>query len=248
MVYGAAAGPVCKPGRGRVPPNSRFGTHRRFIHKRSSRVPLEAEAPAYRADSVAELATWLRMNARAQWTWMMEILSNRAEIAARIRKEINAASTGTLIVRSSDGHIAMLGLEKGVLVSLFCEGLRGFKAIPRFIRIDGGTCQFDHLLPGRPQADLPAIAELLALLEYGDAAAHAVEIPEEIIACIAQALIEYLGPIAPMFCKSLVKTSGGLHGIADAERMIEKLAAEIDGDMQRRKFVADARRCLEKLG
>ena len=179
---------------------------------------------------------------------MMEILSNRTEIAARIRREINSTSTGTLIVRSSDGHIAMLGLESGALVSLFCEGLRGFKAVPRFIRIDGGTCQFDQLLPRRPQDDLPAIAELLSLLEYGDAAAHAVEIPEETIACIAKALIEYLGPIAPMFCKSMVKASGGLHGIADAERMIEKLAGEIDGDAPRRQFIADARRCLEKLG
>lgn len=178
----------------------------------------------------------------------MEVLSNRAEIAARIRKEISAASTGTLIIRSSDRHIAMLGLENGVLVSLFCEGARGFKAIPRLIRVDGGTCQFDYSRPGQPQTDLPLIEELLGFVECGDETTRPVEVSEETIASIGQALIEYLGPIAPVLCKSLVKASGGLHGIADAERMIEKLAGEIDGDAQRRQFIADARRCLEELG
>lgn len=174
----------------------------------------------------------------------MEVLANRTEIAARIRKEIDAASTGTLIVRSSDSHIAMLGLENGALVSLFCEGLRGFKAIPRFIRIEGGTCQFDHLQPGPPQGDLPAIAEFLSLLEYGDAATQKAEVSEATVNRIAEILIDYLGPIAPVLCKSFVRASGGLHGIADAENMIEKVATEIDDDTQRRQFVADARRCL----
>lgn len=178
----------------------------------------------------------------------MDILSNRTDIAARIRKEINVANTGTLIVRSSDGHIAMVGFESGELISLFCEGLQGFKAISRFIRIDGGTCQFDRQLPRRQQSDLPSTTELLALLDYGDGAAPPVEIPEETIACIARALVDYLGPIAPMFCKSVIKASGGLHGIADAEKLIEKLAGEIDGDAQRKQFTADARRCLDKLG
>lgn len=178
----------------------------------------------------------------------MEKLANRTEISARIRKEINAASTGTLILRSSDSHIAMLGLDNGALVSLFCEGLRGFKAIPRFIRIGGGTCQFDHSPPGARQADLPGTNEFLALLEFGDINAEEAEIPEATIAKIAGMLIEYLGPIAPLLCKSFVKAAGGLHGIADGEKMIEKVAAEIDGDTQRKKFVADARRCLEQSG
>jgi hypothetical protein len=178
----------------------------------------------------------------------MEKLSSRTEIVARVRKEVNSATTGTLIVRSSDGHIAMLGLQKGVLVSLFCEGLRGFKAVPRFIRMESGTCQFDQMLPRHPQDDLPSIAELLALVEYGDAAASSVEISEETIGCVAQALIEYLGPIAPVLCRSLVKASGGLHSMADAERLIEKLAQEIDVGAQRAQFIVDARRCLEKPG
>ncbi|MDP1610336.1 MAG: hypothetical protein Q8M11_04720 [Sulfuritalea sp.] len=180
----------------------------------------------------------------------MEALSNRTEIAARIRKEVNAGGTGTLIIRSSDSHIAMLGFDNGVLVSLFCEGMRGFKALPRLIKIETGTCQFDHSQPGQPQADLPPIAELLALLESGASAAPtpAVKIAEETIAQIGKALIEYLGPIAPMFCNNLVRSSGGLHSIADAEQLIEKLAREIDGDAQRKQFVTAARRCLEKLG
>lgn len=177
---------------------------------------------------------------------MMEKLSSRTEIAARIRKEINAASTGTLILRSNDSHIAMLGLDNGALVSLFCEGLRGFKAIPRFIRIGGGTCQFDHMPPGAPQSDLPGTNEFLALLEYGDMSDGDADIPEATIARIAELLIEHLGPIAPALCKSFVKAAGGLHSVADGEKMIEKLAAEIDGETERKKFVADARRCLER--
>lgn len=176
------------------------------------------------------------------------MLSSRADIAARIRKEINAASTGTLIIRSSDRHIGMLGLDKGVLVSLFCEGARGFKAVPRFIRIDGGTCQFDNSRPGQLHDDLPLIEELLGLVECGGVSVRPMEIPKETLAAIAQALTEYLGPIAPMLCRSVIKASGELHSIADVERVIEKLAAEIDGDAQRRQFVDEARRCLGKLG
>lgn len=174
----------------------------------------------------------------------METLSSRTEIAARLRKEINAGSTGTLIVRSSDSHIAMLGLENGALVSLFCEGLRGFKAIPKFIKVEGGTCQFEHLPVGQRQDDLPATEEFLALLEYGGASAHDKEIPEETVTRIATMLVDYLGPIAPMLCKSFVRSAGGLHCVADAERMIDKVAVEIDDETQRRQFMADARRCV----
>lgn len=179
---------------------------------------------------------------------MMDTLSNRTGIAAQIKKEINASSTGTLIIRSSDNHIAMLGFDKGVLVSLFCEGLRGFKAIPRFVKINGGTCRFDRMLQGAPQSDLPSAAELLALLEYGDATSHGEGLPEETIACIGQFLSEYLGPIAPMLCKSQIEASGGVRGIDEAEKMIKALAGEISDETQRNQFMADALRCLEKLG
>ncbi|MDO8959459.1 MAG: hypothetical protein Q7U85_06985 [Rhodocyclaceae bacterium] len=179
----------------------------------------------------------------------MEVLSNRSEITARIRKEVSAASTGTLLIRSSDLHIAMLGFDKGVLVSLHCEGLRSFKAIPRLAKINAGTCRFDHSRPGQPQDDLPLVGELLAIWEGGgDETARPKEISQEVIARIAQALVEYLGPVAPMLCNNLVKASGGLHGAYDVEVLIEKLASEIDNDDQRRKFTADARRCWVGLG
>lgn len=183
---------------------------------------------------------------------MMEALNSRNEVVARIRKEANSASTGTLIIRSSDSHIAMLGFVSGVLVSLFCESLRGFKAIPRLARIETGTCQFDHSHPAQQHDDLPPIVELLAVLESGAAdspppsRAPAVNISAEAIARIGTISIEYLGPIGPMFCSNLVKASGGLHSMAAVEKLIDTLASEIDGDAHRQQFRAAAHRCLDK--
>lgn len=182
----------------------------------------------------------------------METLANRTKIIGRIRQEIDAQSSGTLILRSNENHIAMLGFEEGALVSLFCEGLRGLRALPRFFRISGCTSRFDHFLPASPQPELPTTPELLALLEReipaGEAepAGHAEQVEEETIAAIARILTEYVGPIGPLLCRSLVGAPGGVHSVADAENMIEKLAGEILDEAQRRQFITDASRCLEE--
>lgn len=182
----------------------------------------------------------------------METLANRTEIIGRIRKEINTQSSGTLILRSNENHVAMLGFEKGALVSLFCEGLRGLRALPRFFKITGCTSRFDNSLSASPQPDLPTTPELLELLERAvppaeaEQAGHADQVSEETIAAIARILTEYVGPIGPLLCKSLVGAPGGVHSVADAENMIEKLAGEILGEAQRRQFITNASRCLKK--
>jgi hypothetical protein len=196
----------------------------------------------------------------------METLLSRREIAGRIRSESSLASTGTLIIRTSDGHVAMLVLEKGTLIFLSCGRLRGAEAVPDFARINAGTCQFNHLQLGRPQLGLPPLKELLELLEAGattQAAVGGTPPPssfhsatpkpadtypaEAVISSLAQMLIEYLGPIAPLLCKNLARQAGGLHSAADAEKLLDKLAEEIDDNTQRQRFLANARRSLEKF-
>ena len=95
----------------------------------------------------------------------METFFTRAEIAEQLRQESRRQSTGTLIVRTSDGHVVMFVLEKGELISLSAGRARGPAAVAELPRIEGGGCQFNRLQLGHHQPGLPPVEEVAQALE-----------------------------------------------------------------------------------
>ncbi|MCP4285196.1 MAG: DUF4388 domain-containing protein [Gammaproteobacteria bacterium] len=181
---------------------------------------------------------------------------DRLELAERLLQHTSAGDSGTLLIRSSDGHSLMIAFEKGVLISLLYGKHRGPDAMPDILMFSSGTYTFTEGLVGRPQNGLPSAKELAGMLREtrGVADTTASQGRGESLANfeldieqLAELLMEYVGPIATMLCESVRDEIGEISSQGAVNSFIKQLSLEIDDEDERKQFASRAAATLSLL-
>lgn len=173
-----------------------------------------------------------------------------ADLVAELAKE---GRTGSLLVRSGDGHALMVVLREGRLIALSYGNHRGMAAMPDILAFSSGTYSFSEGVVGHEQEGLPSAVEFAALLRgaatpaQGDSAGT-FKHPELFMERLAALLMEFVGPIATLLCENQALDLGAIQSLADALHRIDLLADEILDKAEQQSFQAKAAEMARRHG
>ncbi|MBU0500854.1 MAG: DUF4388 domain-containing protein [Gammaproteobacteria bacterium] len=178
---------------------------------------------------------------------------NRSRLADLVAELARHGRSGSLLVRSDNGHALMVVFREGKLIALSYGNHRGTAALPDILAFSGGTYSFSEGV-GQEQEGLPTAAEFAALLrgaaapaQEGDSAGT-FRSPDLFMERLAALLMESVGPIASLLCENQTLDLGEIKSKADAQHRIELLAEEILDNVEQRRFLSKAAEVLGRLG
>jgi len=161
------------------------------------------------------------------------------ELVEELRGCSLAKQTGTWIAATSDNHSLRIGFDRGRIVKMVFQNLKGPAALSRMTQITGGRCSFTAgAAPASgPDTGLPDTPEILRLLTQGGASdddqSGDTGIPVGLLkeAIVAEAT-EVLGPMGPTICEEYFDSATDLGTKAGLNRVLAGVATEL-GDATR---------------
>ena len=148
-----------------------------------------------------------------------------------------AKRSGTMFIITEENHVAQFVLRDGVIVGLTYRLLRGPAALPPLRTFPAGRYRFQTETVDRTDPELPATADLLALLvpepasavepPQAEPATDTPQVPETVRLLIERELAEVVGPIAGLICQEHIAHAGHLDSPNDLVRLLEAIAIEI---------------------
>jgi len=166
----------------------------------------------------------------------MKGIITRTQLINLLKSLVNEQRTTTLYVRTNDNHLITFGVDRGEIVSMRCGAKRGERAIPMIRQMRAGTYRLDdeHTPLRNAGITLPPSQTLLLLLaEEDEIEASDCEWVQDVL---CKVLADYMGPIAPLVCRETVEAVGGLDSPEQVERVIDRLAREIDNSAEAERF------------
>jgi hypothetical protein len=191
-----------------------------------------------------------------------------AELLSELSRLCAARRTGTMFIATTDNQSARIGLQQGDIISLVFRTQRGLEAIDRIRKITGGRFTFSDTVVDRvASADLPATSDLLSLLAgnrappvvsaapappappadaaprpLAPAQAPGAASPElvRVQAVIEAELTEFVGPIAPLVCRSHISKAAAAGSPLDLPALVEAVAREIGDRAKEDRFKQQA--------
>lgn len=185
---------------------------------------------------------------------------DRAGLADLVRDLNQRSETGTLIIRSHDGHAIMIVFEKGQVISLSHTSHRGLDALPEILEFSKGSYSFNPAILGHHQDNLPSAEEISEALMQTQAAGGSTSSAAQpqsgslsestpppflrdmdaFVEKIQEILAEHVGPIASLLCESTLSESGDISGEADVKKFLAHLAQDISDQADRKRFLSQA--------
>jgi hypothetical protein len=162
-----------------------------------------------------------------------------------------AKRTGTMFIATADNHSARIGVMLGEIVSLAFRAQRGMDAVDHLRKINAGRFSFtDTVMDKGAHHDLPYTADLLALLIGDDpvlpqprpfsaqaVAAHAGNAQlARARATIEAELTEFVGPIAPLLCRTHFDRAAAAGPPWDWKALVDEVAREIGDRIKEERF------------
>jgi len=186
-------------------------------------------------------------------------VTNADELAA-VLQEIEASQrTGTMFIRTQDGHMSMLAFDKGTLIGVSHGGHKGVSALPLILKFSSGTYSMEDASLIRRQGGLPTVQELAAMLKNAVVPAEQAtpaptpqkpatdEFPvDRVFERISQVLIIFLGPIGTMLCKKTAARLGTHASRQAAWAAVMELANDVDSLADRDNFLMQAEKILQE--
>ncbi len=161
-------------------------------------------------------------------------------MAAEVARHVREGSTGTLFVRSSDNHWGCFVFDNGSIVSLMCRGVRGVRSIRHLRDIGECTFRFDpEAILGEDIGDLPDTREILQQLSGfdDDTPQRAISLSAaQLKQTVCDAAVLILGPVGEILCEEEFARAGIISGMDDLDRLVRRVAREIDDPVQAREF------------
>ena len=142
-----------------------------------------------------------------------------------------------MFIITAENHAAQFVLRDGAIVGLTYRLLRGSAALPLLRTFPAGRYRFQTETVDHTDPELPATADLLALLipepavavgpPQAEPATDTPQVPEAVRLLIERELAEVLGPIAGLICQEHFAHAGRLDSPNDLARLLEAIAIEI---------------------
>lgn len=156
------------------------------------------------------------------------------ELIEALRHLCLDGQTGTWAIATHDNRSARIGIDRGRIVSVHFQQLRGISAILKLRTISGARSGFTAgMLPPQVQkSDLPNTQTILRFLVQGgesgeDSPQTGIPIARIKNAILTEA-IDALGPFAPSICEEHFNGSASLTTQAGLLRILTGIAAELD--------------------
>ncbi|HKC07175.1 MAG TPA: hypothetical protein VKJ67_09925 [Methylomirabilota bacterium] len=165
------------------------------------------------------------------------VLLSHDQLIDELRGLCASKHSGTMFIITAENHAAQFVLREGTIAGLTYRLLRGVAALPSMTAFRAGRYRFQTETVDHTDPELPATAELLALLvaERTEAvqpqakpATDPPQAPAALRLLIEHELAEFLGPIAALICQEHLTRAGGLDSPSDLVRLVETLADEIE--------------------
>lgn len=174
-----------------------------------------------------------------------------ADLMAELRQLCLAGMSGIWTLATHDNRAARIGIDRGRIVVVHFQQLRGQAALVRLRAVERGRSGFTPGAPppGGAGEPLPPTEAILRFLARQGAAADASarsDIPAARLreAVLAEATAS-LGPMGPTICEEHFERCGALNTQAGVQRLLSAVAAEL-GDLGKEE--AFKRRVLARLG
>lgn len=154
------------------------------------------------------------------------------QLVAEIQRLSSSGQTGTIFIRTDDGHLVRIVLNEGkITYVVFDTKQRGYDAIPLIQKIIKGQLQFaDGIFETAQEVPLPNTSDIIQMFTE-DEDSPSTQTPSNvkgIIQHIKKALASYIGPIAMIVCDEYIEKTGSLKTVGDIFTMLDAIALEID--------------------
>jgi len=194
----------------------------------------------------------------------------RTGLVRLLSEMVAERQSGTIMLKSQDGHAIMLLVQNGEIISLSHGNHRGTDALPGIIDFEQGICNRSRVAVGHPQSDLPPTAQILEFLGNVDrrgpleSAAGPVETAQaaaapsapgdgldahldpgtanRLVENVGKILIEYLGPIAPLLVGNAADAVGGITNAESYRSFLTVLADDISDEGNKAAFLKRTQR------
>lgn len=172
-----------------------------------------------------------------------------ANLVADLRAAAHEGWSGAYFITTEDQHSAMITLDDGAITGLKYRSVRGYdaaRALAESARVRYSSAVEPTALPGEGALDTRAVLEALAGTATPPAPAAASEdtpaAPIDLEA-LRTRYIAAIGPIAgALFDEAVDELGGALDTQEGVERLIRRLADQIDDEQEAERFLRDARR------
>ncbi len=174
--------------------------------------------------------------------------------------------TGTLIIRSHDGHAIMFVFEQGQIISLSHANHRGLDALPAILGFQQGSYSFHSTILGHHQDDLPSakdiatalkqpplpgglserLAKSTSVVSTATSAGPSIADPKRFWDQIESVYADYVGPIASLLCENMQSEMGTNGSGLNVQELITKLAQDISDQSERKQFLSKVGGIIEQ--
>jgi hypothetical protein len=174
--------------------------------------------------------------------------------------------TGTLIIRSHDGHAIMFVFEQGQIISLSHANHRGLDALPAILGFQQGSYSFHSTILGHHQDDLPSAKDIATALKQpplpgglserltkstsvvstATSAGPSIADPKRFWDQIESVYADYVGPIASLLCENMQSEMGTNGSGLNVQELITKLAQDISDQSERKQFLSKVGGIIEQ--
>ncbi len=169
-------------------------------------------------------------------------------IVERLLDACAGTDSGHLLIATSDNRSARVAIDRGQIVSVFCQGQRGLAALSKFRSIAAGRVRFSASAIPKHEHDtsLPPTSKILGFLSKGlaqEGSASAGKRGALTVDVVRQAVTEeateYLGPMGAPICEEYFDDTDNLATRSGLFSVITGVAAEIDDAEKGAKFKKD---------
>lgn len=173
-----------------------------------------------------------------------------ANLVADLRAAAYEGWSGAYFITTEDQHSAMITLDDGTITGLKYRSVRGHdaaRALAESARVRYSSAVEPTALPGEEPLDTRAVLETLAGTATPPAPAAASEddtpAPPIDLEALRSRYIAAIGPIAgALFDEAVDELGGAVDTQEGIDRLIRRLADQIDDGQEAERFLRDARR------
>jgi len=174
------------------------------------------------------------------------------QLVAEIQRLSSEGQTGTIFIRSDDGHLVRIVLNEGkITYVVFDTKQRGYDAIPLIQKIRKGRLQFaEGVFETAQETPLPSTSDIIQMFTE-DEDSPSTQTPSNIkgiIQHIKKALASHIGPIAMIVCDEYIGEMGPLTTVADVFAMLGAIAPEIGNPEEEKTFKEQLKKDMVKIG